>query len=451
MKKILTTWPLWVAVAAVLTYARPAVAQTYTGDARKIAMGNVGDKGNIASSMVPDGGGGETIIQLPIGLIRVLKDLNSFNPSSNSFDPARAVERAGSPLHLTLGSGGGEASPAGRFMSDLVNGTVSRDMSTYRGFHLPDEVTAAGMLSPTFGKTFKVKRSARGGFHGVFVGAGPYASFATTLHADPKLTEIFESDQRVTYPNTTFETRSISTMQLGMSIVVGYRARLDWPGMPVDDSRDGIYVAANYRHLRGMRYLRPDLTLRFDTDAAGLIPDDGGHAGLTVDYLEGTSGTGRAIDLGIEAVRGGLAVGFGVNGLGNHIDWTTFTLNRYAMSVTDGEDGVDAPLIPPVGTERVVLPLVTTAHVGYVTGPWTFSSMFGRGLNGRAASGGAERRFGAFAVRGGGILTKWGLEPTMGVGVGRRVALDVAMFGTHANLESARRWVFAASIRINRQ
>jgi len=450
MKKIMTSWPLWVAAAMVLMCARPAVAQTYTGDARKIGMGNVGDKGNIASSMVPDGGG-DTVIQLPIGLIRVLKDLNSFNPSSNSFDPARAAERGGSPLHLTLGGGGNESSPVGRFMSDLVNGKVSRDMSTYRGFHFPNEMTAAGLLSPTFGNTFKLKRSARGGFHGVFVGAGPYASFATTLHADPRLSEIFGSEQPVKYPNATFETHSLSTIQLGMSIVVGYRARLDWPGMPMDDSRDGIYVAANYRHLRGMRYLRPDVTLRFDTDAAGLIPEDGGRAGVTVDYLEGTSGTGRAIDLGVEAVRGGLQLGFGVSGLGNRIDWTTFTLNRYALSVTEGEEGQDAALIPPAGTERVVLPLVMTAHVGYVTGPWTFSSMVGRGLNGRAASGGAERRFGAFAVRGGGILTKWGLEPTMGVGVGRRVALDVAMFGTHANLESERRWVVAASIRINRQ
>jgi hypothetical protein len=133
----------------VLASARPAVAQTYTGDARKIAMGNVGDKGNIASSLVPDGGG-DTIIQLPIGLIRVLKDLNTFNPSSDAFDPARLVERAGSPLHMTIGGGGsGGSNPASRFMSDLVNGTVSRDMSTYRGFHFPDEMTGAGMLSPT--------------------------------------------------------------------------------------------------------------------------------------------------------------------------------------------------------------------------------------------------------------------------------------------------------------
>ena len=79
--------------------------------------------------------------------------------------------------------------------------------------------------------------------------------------------------------------------------------------------------------------------------------------------------------------------------LGNHIDWDTFTLNRYAMSVTDGgEHGIDAPLIPPTGTERVGATIVTTAHLGFVQGPWTFSSSVGRGLNGRAASGGAERR-----------------------------------------------------------
>jgi len=447
MNCIMKTWPWGVAAAMVLAFTAPAAAQTYTGDARKIAMGNAGDKGNIASSMVPDGGG-DTVIQLPIGLIRVLRDLNTFNPSSTSFDPARAVERAGSPLHYTIGGGDGESSPAGRFMSDLVNGTVSRDMSTYRGFHFPDEATAAALMSPTFGKTFRVTRSARGGFQGVFVGAGPYASFQTTLHADPRLTEIFGSEQRVTFPNATFETRNISTMQLAMAIVVGYRARLDWPGVPQDDSRDGIYVAANYRHLRGMRYLRPDLTLHFNTDADGLIPESGGDAGITVDYLEGTSGTGRAIDLGVEAVRGGWIAGFGVNGLGNRIDWNTFTLNRYAMSVTSGQDGADAPLIPPAGSERVVLPIVSTAHLGFVTGPWTFSSSVGRGMNGRAASGGAERRFGAFAVRGGAIMTKNGVEPTMGVGVGRRVALDLAMFGTRANLEGERRWVVAASIRI---
>src|SRR6185295_18501768 len=101
-----------------LAGAGAASAQSYSGDARKIGMGGVGDNSNIAAGMV-DPAQSYTAIVVPLGLIQVLRDFDQFDPSGDEFDPVRAIENASNPLHYTTGRGSSAGEhPEQRFISD---------------------------------------------------------------------------------------------------------------------------------------------------------------------------------------------------------------------------------------------------------------------------------------------------------------------------------------------
>jgi hypothetical protein len=55
-------------------------------------------------------------------------------------------------------------------------------------------------------------------------------------------------------------------------------------------------------------------------------------------------------------------------------------------------------------------------------------------------------------LRGGARYTvkKWNPAGGVGFDLGQRVSLDIALFGTHTNIERKRQMAFAASLRFNR-
>ncbi len=446
-------------VGAVLL-GSAASAQTFAVDARMIGMGGSGDDPGIASGMVPSGPGYH-VIPLPLSLIQLFRDIGQFNPASDQFNPVRAIESAASPFHLTAGRGSGVDRPEYRLVSDLVNGRVSRDLSTYRGFTLPTTTAVEGLASGAFGKTFKFAEQPTGAFQGVYVGAGPYLALGTSLDVDPRLSDVFSSSAPRYFPDTAFDIHQEAAVQLAMSTIVGYRARLALPGSataatapagtdPEPPSRDGIYVAANYRHLKGFRYLEPTTTIRLDTDARGLVAPSAAAPPLVVETLQATSGSGRAVDIGVQVVRGPVEFGVGVNGLGNRIRWTGLSRTRYALSSLTDDVELTEESLPTSGTEvTVTLPVVTSANMHVDAGAWSLSAMGVQGYNGTTVRGGVERRVGFLALRGGAQYLRGNWNPTYGFGIGRRVALDVAFFGTRANLQRARETAVAVSMRIS--
>jgi hypothetical protein len=450
------------ACVSVLGGSVPAAAQTYTPDARKIGMGGASDSSNIAASMV-EKVDSYSVIVLPFGLFQVLDNLDKYDPGSDAFDPVSIIENVSSPLHYTTGRDSNPAEhPDQRFIADLVNGRVNRDLSTYRTFNLPLTNGGEGLASGLYGKTFKFAKQANGAYHGVFVGAGPYLSFGTTLDVDPRLSQIFGSDTALFFPNTSMNMLNDSTMQFAMSIGFGYRGRFAFPGAvaaaapsgsaaPADPSaRDGIYVAANYRYLKGFKYMEPDTTVRFDTNAQGLIVVTPPTPPLTINNLEGDSGSGRAVDVGVMVVRNRYEAGIGVNGIGNQIEWSDIVQKRYLItSLVQGQDFVEQRLPTTLTEVDVKLPVVTTGSFGVDLGDWAVRTSAGHGFNGNSFRGGVERRFGMFAVRGGARLSRERWDPTYGVGFGGKVAVDVGVFGTHANLQDKRETAIAVSLRIN--
>lgn len=433
---------------AVIGPAHRASAQTFSGDARTIAMGGNGKNANIAASMVP-AGTPYASIPLPIGLIQTLGSYHGFDPTSDEFDPAWAIETASNPMHYTFGRKKPSSDdPQSRFIRDVVNGQLNRDLATYSSFHLPGTLSAEGLASPAFGGTIKFARQDNGGFQGIFLGAGPYFSFGTDAAFDERLVDILENGSH--YANTTLAIQDTSGVQLAMSFVVGYRARITPPGWSGD--RDGLYLAGNYRYLRGFKYLQPDLNVLFDTDNAGLVTVNPTTTPIVIDNLEADSGTGRAVDVGVQIVIDRWEGGVGVNGIGNKIDWDDLTLKRFTLnSLLTGGDFVEQTIANPPGPVTVELPVVTSGNIGYDGDGYAFRASVLHGFNGNTFHGGAERNFGPFAVRGGARYSRDHWDPTFGFGVGGRVALDVGFFGTHSNLQERQDISMAMSIRIQLQ
>jgi hypothetical protein len=73
----------------LLLLVRPVAAQNWSFDARRIALGGVGDTENVAWGLVAEQRGYSTLV-LPFGLFQVLDDLSVYNPTDARFDPVRA-------------------------------------------------------------------------------------------------------------------------------------------------------------------------------------------------------------------------------------------------------------------------------------------------------------------------------------------------------------------------
>jgi len=428
----------------IFALAGTASAQGIVIDARLVAMGGGGgNTPNIARNMVPPATRAEMVIPIPLGLIQVFQGgLDKFKPSSDGFDPVLAVETSGNALHYRFGAD--TSSTRATFIGDLVNGRVNPDLTTYAGFHIQEAYDSEGLLSPQVGKTFKFVKAADR-FHGLYVGVGPYLSYRTEADVDQRLADAL--GEGVRYPNASMSMLDQSQVQVAGALTVGYRGR-----MPLGSSagdRDGVYLAYNFHFLKGFKYYQPDLVVQFDTNAAGNLTSSATPFRLV--SVEAGSGTGIASDVGIQIVRGSVQGGVGINGIGNRINWSDFTQASYTLpSLTAGFDFTKTPGTAPFQKLRVTLPVVKTANVGFEGAGWGLTATATDGYNGTTLAGGVERHVGSFWLRGGGRRSRDHWDPTFGFGIGTNVALDVALFGTHANFQDERQWALAASVRVGK-
>jgi hypothetical protein len=428
--------------------AGQASAQNWSFDARKVALGSPGGAENLASKMIDDERDYRAIV-LPFGLIQVFRDFNKLNPANDQFDVVRTMEYSAAPLHYTLGR---DTTNSGQdFVVDIRDAHLNRDLSTYRGFVPANQPRAEGLASPNWGGTFKMKRGAAGSFQGIYAGAGPYMSMQTDVNIDQQLIDIFASPSPLYIPNTRIGLSNATQGQMAVAITGGYRARFALPAGVTD--RDGIYVAANYNFLRGFRYEDVSLGLRLDTDRTGLLTINPSlPAPLLVTRNTASSGIGSALDFGVGAVIDRWEVGFGVNGVANRINWTGVERSTYALSnpFLGDSDFVESVAIP-VGKVRVELPVNYRGNVGYNTERWSAVAEMGKGFGGNSFHGGYERRVGTLELRGGAIYTRELWNPAGGVGlpIGPRSALDVAVYGNAANVERKRHPAIAVSLRFN--
>ena len=435
---------------SVLTPAT-ALAQNWSFDARNVGLGGIGSTSNIAFDMVEEQRPYRPIV-LPFGLLQILPNLPKLDPTSDEFDLIRAIEYGVSPIHYIVGRD--DTSTASAFITDLRNGTLSRDLNVYRGFDPSTSTTAEGLASPNWGATIKFKKDPSGAFQGIYVGAGPYFSMQTSAEIDPALADLFASPTPVYIPNTSFYMSNDTVSQFALAVTGGYRGRFALPGHSGSGglyaAPEGLYVGANFHYLRGFSYEHVEPDARLDTDARGLLFVDASK-GFPVTITRTTSGEGNgfAIDAGVAAVLGNWELGVGVNGIANRIDWTGVERTRYVLdNLFAGGDFLDLPTVP-VDDTRVELPVDVRTHVAYNAGPWAAIGEFGHGYNGTTVRAGYEQRWDRVQLRGGARYVKERWEPTGGVGFNftPKFGLDVGLFGTSANLERQRHLGIAVSLR----
>lgn len=435
---------LSLALFATLGLPALADAQGLVMDARLMAMGGGGGNSpNIARRMVPAANRAEIVIPIPLGLIQVFKGgVDKFKPSSDGFDPLLAVETSNSFLYYRFGAD--TDSTRTEFVADLVNGSLNPDLTTYAGFDIQQSYVVEGLLAPQLGKTFKLV-TGDDGFHGLYLGIGPYLGFRTDAVVDQRLTEVLGDGTR--YPNASMFIRDVSQAQIAGALTAGYRGKVPFATRTVE--RDGIYLAYNFHYLKGFKYYEPDLDIRFDTNAAGNLA--GSATPFTLVSIEGETGNGFASDVGVQIVRGNVQFGVGINGIGNRINWKEFSQTTYTLpSLTAGFDFVGTPGAPPFSERQVKLPVVKTANIGFEGDGWGITATATDGYNGKSFSGGIERQVGAIWLRGGARHSRDHWNPSVGVGIGTDTALDVALFSTHANFQNERQWALGASVRIGR-
>ncbi len=435
-----------VATVVALSWASAASAQNWSFDARTIALGGVGSgSGNIAASLIDEQKPYRAIV-IPLGLLQVLRDFDKFNPDSDDFDPIRAAEYAASPIHFVVGRDG--TNTQNTFVTDVLNGELSRDLNDYAGFVPAGELVAEGLANPSFGKTFKFMESG-GGFQGVFVGAGPYFSMQTMALVDEQLRTILDSDTPVYIGNAAFPIATTTAAQMALAVTGGYRAKLPLPtSMASGGELDGLYIAANYNYLHGFRYEAFDSTLNLQTDGAGLLSS---ASGLGVTRESSTSGRGFAIDVGAGVVVDRWQFGFGANGLANRIDWNDLEGTIYSLdALFDGDGDFEDVDFPGPEEFRVELPVDYRAYAAYNTDAWGATAEWANGFQGTTFRGGLEKKWESIELRGGGRFVRDRWEPSGGVGFNfnERVGLDVAAFGTSANAERERHLAIALSFRI---
>lgn len=432
---------LAVVLAAGVT---PAFAQNWSFDARKIGMGAT-TSGNVLEDALEQERGYRAFV-VPLGPIQVLRELEVFRPGSERFDIVRSVEYASAPLHYVFGRG---APSNGRELSvDVRSATLSRDLNAYRGFVPANQPVAEGLASLQWGGTIPVRRGDRVS-HGIYLGAGPYLAMRSALSVDQRLIDILGSDTDVYRPDAQLRLGNLTRGEAALAITGGYRGRLALAGAAAGSA---LHVTVQYSYLRGLRYEQIDSSVRFDTDAGGLLTvNPQAPFPLFVGRDHASSGSGMAIDLGLGVVAGRWEAGFSARGLANRLDWRDAERTTYTLANLFGGDStfIETAAVP-IGDVRVELPVDYRVNGAYRTGRRVGAVEFGRGFQGTNLRFGVEEQLGLLAVRGGSTYVRERWQPTAGLGINftRRVGLDIAVFGSSANAERVRRAALAVSFRL---
>jgi hypothetical protein len=439
----------WLVVVCLFAAASPALAQNWEFDARKVAMGSAGG-GDLTERILAERRG-YRVIPIPLGLFQILKDTEIFKPGSDRFDIVRAIEYSMAPFHYVVGRDATDSDAGRRLVVDIGNAELSRDLNAYRGFVPSRQPVAEGLGSPSWGKTFRVAGEKEGTNHGIFVGAGPYLAMRTGFDIDQKIIDTLASSTNVYFPNTNLALSNSTTAQFALAITGGYRGTFATGG---GSDENYVLVAIDYNHIKGFKYEDLDTAVRLDTDGAGLLtvrPTSPPPLIVGRDYSE--SGTGFAIDAAVATIVGPWEAGVSVNGIGNRINWKDVQREVRVLGnlFTGNDEFIESPAVA-IGDVEVELPVDTRLHGGYYGDRFSALAEYRHGFNGDSIRGGVEYGFGAIDVRGGGYKTRGIWQPTVGVGLnmGPRVSLDVAVFGTSANVQRERRTAIAVSLRLNR-
>ncbi len=441
----------FVAVLLLLCTASSAFAQNYTFDARRIALGGAGGTPNIASKLVERQRRYRSIM-IPVGLVKLLSDVRVFFPNREDFDFSRAVEYAYSPLHHVFGRR--EDITPKTFFRDLLRAQLEPDLNAYRGFNIDPSITTEGLLLENWGKTFMLHSDDRS-FQGIYAGAGPYLAARAFAEFDNEIVNLLNGAVDSYVPNGSLDIGGGETDQLALAITGGYRARFPlFAQEGIAAGRNGLYVAANFHYLQGLRLDAFNANLQLTTDSFGLVLPNPPAAPFGLDWHTSSSGRGMAVDVGVAAVVNRWDFGFGVGGIANRIDWTDIERHHVSLLSFFGNTEFVHVRLPRTGeTRRLELPVTYTGDVAYHREKWSVLTEVSHGYMANQFRAGMERRFGRLELRGAGRYYDGSWYPSAGAGFNltRNFGVDAAFFGTKTFLERSTHLGLAISFRIDKR
>ena len=441
----------FVAVLLLVWTASSASAQNYTFDARRVALGGVGGTPNLASKLVERQRRYKSIL-IPVGLVKVLTNLRVFYPNREDFDLSRAVEFAYSPVHQVFGRG--EDINGRTFLRDTIRAQLDPDLNAYRGFEIDPSITAEGLILENWGKTFMVHEGDRS-FQGIYVGAGPYLAARAHGEFDNGLVGLLNSPVDAYLPAASLSIGGGETDQLAVAITGGYRARFPYFAQEgTAASRNGMYVAADFHYLQGLRLDDFDVNLQFETDSFGLVSPNPPTPPFTLDWHTSSHGRGMAIDAGVAFVVNRWDFGFGVGGVANRITWTEIKPRHLTLvSLFGGTEFIYVKLPATDEERRLELPVTYTSDIAYHREKWSVFTEVSHGFMGKQFRSGLEYRLGLVELRGAGRYydRRWFGSAGAGFNLTRNFGVDAGLFGTQTFLERSPHLGLAISFRIDRR
>ena len=301
---------------SVVAFAAPTEAQIMS--ARRMAMGGVtlmhggpgSEAANVAYRAVPaDPRDQVRSYSLPIGVIPVLRDWPSFDPDDSTFSAFRLANLA---MHLPWNLALTEASePDGDITLSVARNSLLIDLGTMRDVVPSERVRMAeSMRAPAL--VVGIRR--------LFVGVSPYAGVRNDFQLNDTLRMALR-DGAPFLPNTNYGLQDHGTAEAAVQAMVGGAFPVAHAGGA--DRREGVYVGARARLLRGLAYADVDESVSFTT-ADTLFGSEALDLNLEGRVRTATPNGGRlghGFDAGIVWVTNQLEVGFAANDLATSIDW----------------------------------------------------------------------------------------------------------------------------------
>ncbi|MFM7231685.1 MAG: DUF5723 family protein [bacterium] len=300
------------ALAATVSDAHAQMMST-----RRMAMGGVqlmhggtgSDPVNVAYRAVPRESGSDMhSFSLPVGVIPLLQDPPSTDPDDSTFS---AWELANLGLHAPWNIAlHPPAEPEGDITITIARDELVVDLGSLRTSIPQDDLTlGASLRAPAF--LWGVGRG--------FVGVAPLLnvrdefSLGASLRAALRDAQPFERNTDYDFSNR-FTGQAAGQLMVGAAFpIVGGRG----------DDRNGLYVGARAKVLRGLGYADVDARAAFSTGDTlfGSQPIDLGYTARSRYAEPSDGGWGRGLDAGVVLVQGPFTIGLAANDIGSRIDW----------------------------------------------------------------------------------------------------------------------------------
>jgi hypothetical protein len=430
------------ATAAALLLAAlfiPTEATAQVVAARRMSMGGVilsngseREAQNVAYRAVPRGGN-PTTLPIPLGIVQYAINPPVFNPNNPDFNALQlANDLLNPPWHLQLYE---PSTPSSDVLIEISRGSLIIDLEDLKRVVPEESMEHGGVLR----------------FPGIYAGIGPaffgvtsYSQVGHTLALDSQLSAaLAEAEPFVT--DTRYETASSGVAQA----LVAFAGGVAMPVVaiqgddPYTSDGVGLYAGARVKYLRGIGYLEAEHLAGFTTRDTlfGADPVDVDLEGV-VRYTGGDdifSGSGYGLDLGAVLFVRRFEFGIGINDLVHEVTWRGDVDTIRFNPITNDLDTVPGP-------ENIrfdgSFPITWNASAAFRPGPWLLAASLVKTVGDPSLHLGAERRFGWWALRGGGFMDNRQL-PQASAGAGVRlgvVGVDMGL-ATHSRTLTGERGV----------